>query len=99
MKTQVGIIGTGRMAVRLARMLLDNGHQVVLGSSTATRARNLARILGREKCIPGSYEEAAAQPVVMPAIFVRDGLFEVMDRLRERVAGKIMIDIANPFTG
>ena len=94
---QIGILGTGRMAVRLARILVDNGHHVTLGSRTPQRAANLARVLGLHLCAGGTYEDAASQPFVLPAIFVRDGLFDTMERLRPRLEGKTLIDIANPF--
>ena len=94
---QVGILGTGRMAVRLARILVDNGHSVMLGSRTPARAANLARVLGEHLCTAGTYEEAAGKPYVLPAIFLRDGLFETMERLRPRLEAATLIDIANPF--
>jgi len=93
----IGIIGTGRMAVRLARILLDNGHRVVLGSRMPSRARTLARVLDKHLCIGGSYDDAASQSVVLPAVFIRDGLFKLMEALRPKLAGKLLIDIANPF--
>lgn len=94
---RIGILGTGRMAVRLGRILLDNGHHVVLGSRSGARAAQLSKILNRDRCIGATYAEAADQPYVLPAILVRDGLFDVIDRLRARLPGKILIDIANPF--
>jgi predicted dinucleotide-binding enzyme len=94
---QIGIVGTGRMAVRLARILLDNGHRVVLGSRRPARAQTLARVLHPRACVGGTYHDAASQPIVLPAIFIRDGLFEVMEELRARLDGKLLIDIANPF--
>jgi 8-hydroxy-5-deazaflavin:NADPH oxidoreductase len=94
---EIGILGTGRMAVRLARILVDNGHSVTLGSRTPARAANLARVLGERLCAGGTYEDAASRPYVLPAIFLRDGLFDVMERLRPRLEGKTLIDIANPF--
>lgn len=93
----IGIIGTGRMAVRLARILLDNGHHVMLGSRAPSRANTIARALDTQLCKGGSYLEAANQPILLPAIFIRDGLFEVMEGLRAQVKGKLLIDIANPF--
>src|SRR4051794_19951184 len=97
MNAEIGVIGTGRMAVRLARTLLDNGHRVVLGSRTLTRAQTLARMLDPDMCTGGTYEDAANQPIVLPAVFIRDGLFEVLERLGPRLSGKMLIDIANPF--
>jgi predicted dinucleotide-binding enzyme len=93
----IGIIGTGRMAVRLARILLDNGHRVTLGSRRVSRAQALARALDPRLCAGGTYEEAASQPFVLPAVFIRDGLFDVLGALGSRLHGKVVIDIANPF--
>ena len=42
------------MAVRLARILLDNGHRVVLGSRTLSRAQTLSRVLDPDMCIGGT---------------------------------------------
>ena len=70
---QIGIFGTGRMAVRLARILVDNGHRVVLGSRRPSRAQALARVLDACACAGGTYIDAAGQPIVLPAIFLRDG--------------------------
>jgi predicted dinucleotide-binding enzyme len=93
----IGIIGTGRMAVRLARILLDNGHRVTLGSRKPSRANTLARVLDPRLCVGGTYNDAASQPIVLPAVFIRDGLLQMMEGLRPQLAGKILIDIANPF--
>jgi predicted dinucleotide-binding enzyme len=93
----IGIIGTGRMAVRLARILVDNGHRVTLGSRKLSRANTLARILDSSLCVGGTYVDAASQPIVLPAVFLRDGLLQVMEELRPLLDGKLLIDIANPF--
>ena len=52
----IGIMGTGRMAVRLARILLDNGHRVMLGSRTPSPAKTLARVLDERACVDGTYQ-------------------------------------------
>jgi predicted dinucleotide-binding enzyme len=85
------------MAVRLARILLDNGHHVMLGSRTPPRAEKLRRALDARRCAAGTYEEAASLSFVLPAVFLRDGLFELMEQLRPRLVDKTLIDIANPF--
>lgn len=94
--TRIGILGTGRMAVRLARLLAEAGHDVVLGSRTPQRARAIAQGLGG-RVSGADYAEAAGAPVVLPAIFHRDGLLQQLEPLRPRLAGKLLIDIANPF--
>src|SRR4030095_8428985 len=48
---------------------------------------------------PGSYEQAAEAPVVLPAMFLRDGMLETIEPLRAKFDGKLWIDITNPFNG
>jgi len=96
MKT-IGILGTGRMALRLARLFTDQGHAVTLGSRTPGRARALAQAMGRPGITGGSYADAAAAPVVLPAMFLRDGLLETLEPHRPALSGKLVIDITNPF--
>ena len=91
-----GIIGTGRMAVRLADLAQKGGHQVLLGSRDEARAKAIARRLNGHVA-GGSYDDAAAQDIVMPSIFIRDGALDDLKRFRNAVDGKIVIDILNPF--
>jgi predicted dinucleotide-binding enzyme len=49
MNTTIGILGTGRMAVRLARLFADSGNQVILGSRTPERAARITRGLGNAR--------------------------------------------------
>jgi predicted dinucleotide-binding enzyme len=93
----IGILGTGRMAVRLARLFADAGHHVVLGSRTPERARHIARGLAPRHVAGGTYGDAADAPVVVPAMFLRDGMLDTLEPLRARLDGKLLIDITNPF--
>ena len=96
MKT-IGLLGTGRMAVRLANLFADCGHGVTLGSRTPERARRIAQGLGNPRIQAGSYEQAADAPVVLPSMFLRDGMLETLEPLRSRLEDKLLIDITNPF--
>ena len=91
-----GIIGTGRMAIRLAHLAQQGGHAVVLGSRDTGRARSIAARLGTNVA-GGSYEEAASQDIVMPAVFIRDGAFDDLRPFAEFVEGKVVVDILNPY--
>jgi 8-hydroxy-5-deazaflavin:NADPH oxidoreductase len=91
-----GIMGTGRMAVRLADLAARSGHSVLLGSRNPARAAEIAAKLGG-RLSGGSYDEAAACDIVMPALFIRDGAFEALKPFAEAVRGKIVVDILNPF--
>jgi NADPH-dependent F420 reductase len=95
--TTVGILGTGRMAVRLAVAFARLGHGVVLGSRTPERAAHLAAGLGYESIRPGDYRATASADVVLPAMFLRDGLLETLRPLASHLEGKLYIDISNPF--
>ena len=97
MQIDIGILGTGRMGVRLAAMFAQAGRNVLLGSRDPERAAAIARELRSGRIIPGSYEEAAAAPAVLPAIFLRDGLLDQLEALRPQLADKLLIDISNPF--
>ena len=94
---QIGILGTGRMGVRLAAMFADRGHAVVLGSRDLSRAERIVSGLRRTNITAGSYEQAANAPIVLPAMFIRDGLFDQLEPLRPALRGKLLIDISNPF--
>jgi 8-hydroxy-5-deazaflavin:NADPH oxidoreductase len=93
----IGILGTGRMGSRLARLFADAGQRVLLGSRSLERAREVATKIGRQAIEPATYAQAAEAPVVLPAMFLRDGLLDTLEPLRPRLDGKLWIDITNPF--
>jgi len=85
------------MGVRLAVMFADQGHAVVLGSRDLSRAERIASGLRRKNITAVSYEQAAKAPIVLPAMFLRDGLLDELEPLRTALQGKLLIDISNPF--
>ena len=85
------------MAARLAKLFADCGNKVILGSRTPDRAERIARGLGNPAIRGGSYEQAADAPVVLPSMFLRDGMLETLEPLRGKLEGKLLIDITNPF--
>jgi NADPH-dependent F420 reductase len=96
-RVDLGILGTGRMGVRLALMFARAGRSVVLGSRDRARAQRIVHALKVEGVSAGTYEDAAAAPAVLPAAFIRDGLFDLLDTLRDLLNDKLLIDITNPF--
>src|SRR5262249_16568064 len=95
--TAIGIMGTGRMATRLARLFANAGQQILRGSRSPERAREVVARLGHDAVEPATYSQSAEAPVVLPAIFLRDGLLEILEPLRRRLEEKLWIDITNPF--
>jgi NADPH-dependent F420 reductase len=93
----IGILGTGRMAARLAKLFADCGNQVILGSRTPERAERIASAMGHRAIGGGSYEQAADAPIVLPSMFLRDGMLDTLEPLRGKLEGKLLIDITNPF--
>lgn len=53
--TTIGILGTGRMGVRLAQMFAQAGHTVVLGSRVPARSAQIVQGLGQATLSSGSY--------------------------------------------
>src|SRR5678815_3737722 len=96
-ETTIGILGTGRMAVRLAKLFTDCGNKVILGSRTPERAARIVNELRLQRVSPGTYRQAADAPVVLPSMFLRDGLIETLEPYRSQLDGKLFIDITNPF--
>lgn len=85
------------MAVRLAKLFADCGNNVILGSRTPERAERIANGLGVTAIRGGSYEQAADAPVVLPSMFLRDGMLDTLEPLRSKLEGKLFVDITNPF--
>ncbi len=93
----IGILGTGRMGVRLARMFALAGQSVILGSRTPERSAFIVEGLGQPNIAEGNYEAATEADFILPAIFLRDGMLDTLESLRSQLDGKVYIDISNPF--
>lgn len=93
----IGILGTGRMGVRLAIMLARAGRRVLLGSRDPARAARIVAGLPVSGVTAGSYDQAVRSRIVLPAAFIRDGLFDLLENYRAALNGKVVIDITNPF--
>lgn len=94
---ELGVLGTGRMGSRLAAMFARAGRRVVLGSRDPDRAAALVEELAIPTLRPGSYSDALGAPAILPAVFIRDGLFDLLCRHCRKLTGKLLIDISNPF--
>lgn len=95
--TTVGILGTGRMGVRLAEAFARAGTQVILGSRDPRRAERIVEGLKVSGINSGSYEQAVRAEFILPAMFLRDGMVSTLQPYQRALAGKIFIDITNPF--
>jgi predicted dinucleotide-binding enzyme len=94
---ELGVLGTGRMGPRLAAMFARAGHRVILGSRDSGRAQAIVDELGIPTLRAGCNGDAMRAPAILPAVFIRDGLFDLLDRYCRNLSGKLVIDISNPF--
>ena len=94
---KIGILGgTGRMGRGLARGYAAAGHEVFLGSRSAQRARDAASE-SRAGVSGGSLAEAAESgELIVLAVPFGDAVATI-EPLQDSLAGKIVIDITNPF--
>jgi hypothetical protein len=85
------------MGSRLAAMFARAGKKVVLGSRDPDRAAAIVDELNIPTLRAGRNADAAAAPAVLPAVFIRDGLVDLLDCHCRSLRGKLLIDISNPF--
>jgi predicted dinucleotide-binding enzyme len=85
------------MGTRLAAMFARAGRRVILGSRDSDRAAAIVEALDIPTLRAGCNSEALAAPAILPAVFIRDGLFDLLDRNCRKLTGKLLIDISNPF--
>lgn len=92
--------GTGPQGRGLARRFAAAGMTVVLGSRTAQRAEATAAELTSALGIPvsgASNADAAAAADVVLVVVPWDGHRELLESLREALAGKVVVDCVNPL--
>jgi 8-hydroxy-5-deazaflavin:NADPH oxidoreductase len=96
-EADLGVIGTGQMGSRLAAMFARAGRRVILGSRDSDRSAEIVEKLGIPTLRAGCNSDALAAKAILPAVFIRDGLFDLLDRKCASLTGKLLIDISNPF--
>jgi predicted dinucleotide-binding enzyme len=93
--TTIGILGTGRVGLNLARRLALAGHDVVVGRrDPAAPLPDQARDLTVNVRFTDQRSAAAAGDVVINAT-PGDTALERLGALADELAGKILVDIAN----
>ena len=94
---RIGVLGgTGDQGRGLALRLAMSGLQVSVGSRSVQRAEAAAAELGHGVTGLGNADCAAGTDIVIAAV-PWDGHKELLESLREQVAGKIVIDCVNPL--
>jgi len=93
--TTISIIGSGNMATAIGTRAAKHGHTVELMSRNTAKAQALADQIGNGATV-GTYGARPAGDIVIVAVLYA-GAVDVVAHYGDALAGKILVDITNPF--
>ena len=93
--TTISIIGSGNMAAAIGTRAAKHGHTVEIMSRNATKAQALADQIGKG-ATAGTFGARPAGDIVIVAVLYA-GAVDVVAHYGDALAGKILVDITNPF--
>lgn len=93
--TAISIIGSGNMASAIGTRAVKHGHTVELLSRNPTTAQALADQLGDAATV-GTYGAQPTGDIVIVAVLA-GGAVDAVAHFGDALAGKILVDITNPF--
>jgi 8-hydroxy-5-deazaflavin:NADPH oxidoreductase len=93
--TTISIIGSGNMASAIGTRAVKHGHSVELLSRDSAKAQALADEIGVGATV-GTFGEPPAGDIVIMAVLY-DGVVDAVTTYGDALAGKILVDISNPF--
>jgi hypothetical protein len=93
--TTISIIGSGNMATAIGTRAAKHGHTVELMGRDTAKAQALADQIGNGATV-GPYGAKPAGDIVIVAVLYA-GAVDVVTHYGDALAGKILIDITNPF--
>ena len=93
--TSITIIGTGNMARTIGTLAVKGGNTVEVMGRDRAKAETLAKTLG-SGTTAGEWGVVPAGDIVITALLF-DGVVPVVAEYGDALAGKIVVDISNPF--
>jgi len=93
--TTISIIGSGNMATAIGTRAAKNGHTVELMSRNTAKAQALAGQIGNGATV-GTFGARPAGDIVIVAVLYA-GAVDAVAQYGDALAGKILVDITNPF--
>src|SRR5882757_7426389 len=93
--TTISIIGSGNMATAIGTRAARHGHTVELISRNTAKAQVLADQIGHGATV-GAFGATPAGDIVIVAV-PYTGAVDVVTHYGDALAGKILVDISNPF--
>ena len=96
---KVGILGTGSVGNAIGTKLVENGHEVKMGSRSATNAKATAWVSKNgSNASQGIFEDAAKFGEILVLCTAGVGSMDALKAAGpENLDGKILIDISNPL--
>lgn len=96
---RIAVLGTGMVGDTIGSRLIELGHEVAMGSRTATNEKAQAFVAKHKgKARAGTFADAAAFGEIIFNCTAGAGSIEALKMAKEEdLAGKIIIDIANPL--
>ena len=93
--TTISIIGSGNMASAIGTRAAKHGHTVELMSRDSAKAQALADQIGNGATV-GTFGDKPQGDIVIVAVLYA-GAVDVVTHYGDALAGKILVDITNPF--
>lgn len=93
--TTISIIGSGNMATTIGTRAAKHGHSIELMSRNTAKAKALAEQLGNGATL-GTFGAKPAGGIVILALPYA-GVVDAVTTYGDALAGKILVDITNPF--
>ena len=93
--TTISIIGSGNMATAIGTRAAKHGHTIELMSRNTAKAQSLAEQIGNGATV-GEFGAPPAGDIVILAVLYA-GAVDVVKQYGDALAGKILVDITNPF--
>jgi 8-hydroxy-5-deazaflavin:NADPH oxidoreductase len=93
--TTISIIGSGNMATAIGTRAAKHGHTVELLSRNTAKAQALADQIGHGATV-GTFGAKPAGDIVIVAVLYA-GVVDAVAKYGDALAGKILVDISNPF--
>jgi predicted dinucleotide-binding enzyme len=93
--TTISIIGAGTMATAIGTRAANHGHTVEFMSRDTAKAQALADRIGHAATV-GTFGARPAGEIVVVAVLYA-GAVDVVAHYGDALAGKILLDITNPF--
>lgn len=91
----ITIIGSGNMATAIGTRAAKHGHTIELMSRDSAKAQALADQIGNGATV-GTFGARPAGDIVIVAVLYA-GAVEVVAHYGDALAGKVIVDITNPF--